>query len=77
MLVLAENVFSSLVGLKFRWQLEPKSSESPTVHHLVHVPLKETPLSDCGGFCGDLDTQIELENRVRNRFTTHQNLFFF
>lgn len=58
-----ENVFSSLVGLKFLWQLDPKSSEDTDVHCLVHVPLKETPLSDCGGFCGDLDFQIDLEDR--------------
>ncbi|KAG1358954.1 hypothetical protein COCNU_08G004000 [Cocos nucifera] len=58
-----ENVFSSLVGLQFLWTLVPKSSEDDTSHYLVHVPLKETPLSDCGGFCGDLHTQIELEDR--------------
>ncbi|ONK57184.1 uncharacterized protein A4U43_C10F17460 [Asparagus officinalis] len=58
-----ENVFSSLVGVKFLWKLEPKSLEPNAIHHLVHVPLKETPLSDCGGFCGDLDTQIDLEDR--------------
>ncbi|XP_072999237.1 nuclear pore complex protein GP210 [Typha latifolia] len=56
-----ENVFSSLVGLQFLWQLVPKSSETDNIYHLIHVPLKETPLSDCGGFCGDLDTQIKLE----------------
>ncbi|XP_026442426.1 nuclear pore complex protein GP210-like isoform X1 [Papaver somniferum] len=55
-----ENVFSSLVGLQFSWGLRPEANE--TVHHLVHVPLKESPLSDCGGFCGDLDTQITLED---------------
>ncbi|XP_008807451.2 LOW QUALITY PROTEIN: nuclear pore complex protein GP210 [Phoenix dactylifera] len=58
-----ENVFSSLVGLQFLWKLVPKSSEDDNSHYLVHVPLKETPLSDCGGFCGDLHTQIELEDR--------------
>lgn len=63
-LILAENVFSSLVGLQFLWKLVPKSSEGDNSHYLVHVPLKETPLSDCGGFCGDLHTQIELEDRV-------------
>ncbi|PON34582.1 hypothetical protein TorRG33x02_353020 [Trema orientale] len=55
-----ENVFSSLVGLQFSWQLMPETNGLP--HHLVHVPLKESPLSDCGGFCGDLDKQIKLED---------------
>ncbi|KAM7268816.1 hypothetical protein ACFE04_010982 [Oxalis oulophora] len=55
-----ENVFSSLVGLQFKWQLKPEASGSP--HHLAHVPLKDSPLSDCGGLCGDLDIQIKLED---------------
>ncbi|CAK9176162.1 unnamed protein product [Ilex paraguariensis] len=55
-----ENVFSSLVGLQFMWQLMPETDGLP--HHLVHVPLKDSPLSDCGGFCGDLDIQIRLED---------------
>ncbi|GAY46849.1 hypothetical protein CUMW_100160 [Citrus unshiu] len=55
-----DNVFSSLVGLKFMWQLMPETDGSS--HHLLHVPLKDSPLSDCGGLCGDLDVQIELEN---------------
>lgn len=55
-----ENVFSSLVGLRFMWQLMPEGDESP--HHLVHVPLRDSPLSDCGGFCGDLNIQIRLED---------------
>lgn len=42
----------------------PQPSDVDNISHLVHVPLKETPLSDCGGFCGDLDLQIELEDRV-------------
>ncbi|XP_050383609.1 nuclear pore complex protein GP210 [Argentina anserina] len=54
-----ENVFSSLVGLQFTWQL---ISETSVSHHLVHVPLKDSPLSDCGGLCGDLDVQIKLED---------------
>ncbi|KAK0591220.1 hypothetical protein LWI29_037217 [Acer saccharum] len=54
-----DNVFSSLVGLQFMWQLMP---ETDGTHHLVHVPLKDSPLSDCGGLCGDLDIQIILEN---------------
>ncbi|CAA6668012.1 unnamed protein product [Spirodela intermedia] len=58
-----DNVFSSLVGLQFVWKLMPKSVETDHFfHHLVHVPLKETPLTDCGGFCGDLDTQIKVED---------------
>ncbi|KAF6137071.1 hypothetical protein GIB67_030835 [Kingdonia uniflora] len=54
-----ENVFSSLVGLQFMWQLTP---ENGGTHRLVHVPLSESPLNDCGGSCGDLDIQIKLEN---------------
>ncbi|KAL6960548.1 hypothetical protein U1Q18_038311 [Sarracenia purpurea var. burkii] len=53
------NVFSSLVGLQFMWQLMPEATAS---HHLIHVPLKDSPLGDCGGFCGDLDIQIRLED---------------
>lgn len=55
-----ENVFSSLVGLQFMWQLMPETNV--LLHHLVHVPLKDSPLSDCGGLCGDLDVQIKLED---------------
>nr|GMC67213.1 nuclear pore complex protein GP210 [Ipomoea batatas]GME06981.1 nuclear pore complex protein GP210 [Ipomoea batatas] len=55
-----ENVFSSLVGLQFMWQLMPEKDGLP--HHLVHVPLKESPLSDCGGLCGDLDIQVKIED---------------
>ncbi|PSS30358.1 Nuclear pore complex protein [Actinidia chinensis var. chinensis] len=55
-----DNVFSSLVGLHFMWQLTPEANVLP--HHLVHVPLKDSPLSDCGGLCGDLDIQIRLED---------------
>ncbi|KAF3328130.1 nuclear pore complex protein GP210 [Carex littledalei] len=58
-----DNVFSSLAGLRFLWQLLPKSGKADDKHHLVHVPLKETPLSDCGGFCGDLEMQIEIEDQ--------------
>ena len=62
---LAGNLFSSLVGLQFVWQLAPKSLETDGVlHHLVHIPLKDTPLSDCGSLCGDITTQIKLENSV-------------
>ncbi|XP_039138500.1 nuclear pore complex protein GP210 isoform X1 [Dioscorea cayenensis subsp. rotundata] len=57
-----DNVFSSLVGLKFVWQLLPKSPETDGLHNLIHVPLKETPLSDCHGFCGELETRIKLED---------------
>lgn len=62
----ADNVFSSLVGLQFMWQLMPENDGLP--HYLVHVPLKDSPLSDCGGLCGDLDIQIKLENSVRLYF---------
>ncbi|KAI8533615.1 hypothetical protein RHMOL_Rhmol10G0023300 [Rhododendron molle] len=55
-----DNVFSSLVGVQFMWQLKPEANGLP--HHLVHVPLKDSPLSDCGGLCGDLDIQIRLED---------------
>ncbi|KAF5479668.1 hypothetical protein F2P56_000470 [Juglans regia] len=55
-----ENVFSSLVGLQFTWHLMPEMDGLP--HHLVHVPLKDSPLSDCGGLCGDLNIQIKLED---------------
>lgn len=54
-----DNVFSSLVGLQFMWQLMPETHGLP--HSLVHVPLKDSPLSDCSGFCGDLDIQVKLE----------------
>ncbi|KAL1216051.1 Nuclear pore complex protein [Cardamine amara subsp. amara] len=55
-----ENEFSSLVGLQFMWKLMPESGGS--THHLAHVPLKESPLTDCGGLCGYLDIQKELED---------------
>ncbi|XP_027357563.1 nuclear pore complex protein GP210 isoform X2 [Abrus precatorius] len=55
-----ENVFSSLVGLQFMWNFKPEANGLP--HHLVNVPLKDSPLSDCGGLCGDLDIQIKLED---------------
>ncbi|XP_057962885.1 nuclear pore complex protein GP210 isoform X2 [Malania oleifera] len=55
-----DNVFSSLVGLQFMWLLMPETDGLP--HHLVHVPLKDSPLSDCGGLCGDLNIQIKLED---------------
>lgn len=35
-----------------------------TTHHLAHVPLKESPLTDCGGLCGYLDIQKKLEDSV-------------
>ncbi|KAL8139518.1 hypothetical protein V2J09_005539 [Rumex salicifolius] len=55
-----ENVFSSLVGLQFMWKLMPENDGSP--HPLLHVPLKDSPLSDCSGLCGDLNIQKSLEN---------------
>ncbi|OMO69335.1 Bacterial Ig-like, group 2 [Corchorus olitorius] len=75
-----DNVFSSLVGLQFMWQLMPKTSGSH--HHLAHVPLKDSPLSDCGGLCGDLDIQIQLEEKgvfsdlfvVRGIHIGHENV---
>ncbi|CAI9087870.1 OLC1v1022055C1 [Oldenlandia corymbosa var. corymbosa] len=54
-----ENVFSSLVGLQFLWQLMTETEGLP--HYLVHVPLKDSPQSDCGGLCGDLGIQVKLE----------------
>ncbi|XP_062193278.1 nuclear pore complex protein GP210 [Phragmites australis] len=57
-----ENVFSSLVGLQFLWQLSPMLLDNSS-HHLVHIPLKETHLSDCSGFCGDMNIRIELEDK--------------
>lgn len=59
----ADNEFSSLVGLQFMWKLMPESGG--TTHHLAHVPLKESPLTDCGGMCGYLDIQKKLEDSVR------------
>lgn len=44
------------------WHLIPEANKLP--HHLVNVPLKDSPLSDCGGLCGDLDIQIKLEDNV-------------
>ncbi|XP_057530542.1 nuclear pore complex protein GP210 isoform X2 [Amaranthus tricolor] len=55
-----DNIFSSLVGLRFMWKLMPENDNSS--HHLVHVPLADSPLSDCSGFCGDLNIQIKLED---------------
>ena len=69
----AENVFSSLVGLQFVWKLMPESDETP--HHLLHVPLKDSPLSDCGGLCGFLNIQKNLENNVRRLQVTDCWLF--
>ncbi|XP_039035545.1 nuclear pore complex protein GP210-like [Hibiscus syriacus] len=58
----------------------PKTSGSS--HHLAHVPLKDSPLSDCGGLCGDLDIQIQLEEKgvfsdlfvVKGIHTGHENV---
>ncbi|XP_045812556.1 nuclear pore complex protein GP210 isoform X2 [Trifolium pratense] len=55
-----ENVFSSLAGLQFMWSLMPEANGLP--YRLVNVPIKDSPLSDCGGLCGDLDIQIKLED---------------
>jgi len=51
------------VGLQFLWQLSPRLLDNSS-HHLVHIPLKETHLSDCGGFCGDVNVRFELEDKV-------------
>ncbi|CAL5399177.1 unnamed protein product [Camellia sinensis] len=45
-----ETAFSSLVGLQFMCHLMPEANGLP--HHLVHIPLQDSPLSDCGGLCG-------------------------
>ncbi|XP_051189761.1 nuclear pore complex protein GP210 [Lolium perenne] len=57
-----ENVFSTLVGLQFMWQLIPASLDNSN-HHLAHIPLKDTHLSDCSGFCVDMNARFELEDR--------------
>ncbi|EYU30352.1 hypothetical protein MIMGU_mgv1a025404mg, partial [Erythranthe guttata] len=54
-----DNVFSSLMGLRFMWQLMAETHGLP--RNLVHVPLKDSPMSDYGGFFGDLDIQVNLE----------------
>jgi nuclear pore complex protein Nup210 len=58
-----ENVFSTLVGLQFLWHLTPRLVDNSS-HHLIRIPLKETHLSDCGGFCGDMNIRFELEDKV-------------
>lgn len=59
-----DNAFSSLTGIQFLWSvLPPISSTVISSHSLSHVPLKDTPLSDCGCLCGDIDTRIELEEK--------------
>jgi nuclear pore complex protein Nup210 len=71
----SENVFSTLVGLQFMWQLIPASLENSN-HHLAHIPLKDTHLSDCTGFCVDMDARFELEDRVcDNIYSVHIILF--
>jgi len=40
----------------------PEANGMP--YRLVNVPIKDFPLSDCGGLCGDLDIQIKLEDDV-------------
>ncbi|XP_037443214.1 nuclear pore complex protein GP210-like [Triticum dicoccoides] len=57
-----ENVFSTLVGLQFMWQLTPTTLDNSN-HHLAHIPLKETHLSDCSGFCVEMNVRFELEDR--------------
>ncbi|MCO5578576.1 hypothetical protein L7F22_032420 [Adiantum nelumboides] len=61
---LEDNMFSSLVGIQFAWKLlAPSITTETSAHCLAHVPLKNTPLSDCGCVCGDIETQIELEDQ--------------
>lgn len=62
-LLVLENVFSTLVGLQFLWHLTPRLVDNSS-HHLVRIPLRETHLSDCGGFCGDMNIRFELEDKV-------------
>jgi hypothetical protein len=45
------------------WQLIPASLDNSN-HHLAHIPLKDTHLSDCSGFCVDMNARFELEDRV-------------
>jgi nuclear pore complex protein Nup210 len=60
-----DNMFSSLVGIQISWRfLYSESSLGTVTHCLVHVPLKNTALSDCGCICEDIDTRIELEEKV-------------
>lgn len=54
-----DNVFSSLAGLHFMWQLSPLSQSGDVAHRLLHVPLKQTSLID-----GEIEDQIELEHNV-------------
>jgi hypothetical protein len=61
--LLADNVFSSLIGLQFAWTFTPLGADA-TVHKLRHVPLKETALSGCGCDCGDVWVRIEIEEGV-------------
>jgi hypothetical protein len=72
----SENVFSSLVGLQFLWQLIPRMLDNSS-HHLVHIPLKETHLSDCSGFCGDMNVRFELEDKVGLNFEHMRSYFQF
>uniref|UniRef100_A0A0E0B6Q8 BIG2 domain-containing protein n=1 Tax=Oryza glumipatula TaxID=40148 RepID=A0A0E0B6Q8_9ORYZ len=68
-----DNVFSSLVGLQFLWQLTPRWVDTNS-HHLVHIPLKETHLSDCSGFCGDMNIRFELEDRHHHWHVTNSSV---
>lgn len=38
----------------------PKANGLP--FRLGNVPIKDSPISDCGGLCGDLDVQIKIED---------------
>ena len=68
-------MFSTLVGLQFMWQLTPTTLDNSN-HHLAHIPLKETHLSDCSGFCVEMNARFELEDRVcRYQTFTHHLVF--
>lgn len=51
-----DNVFSSLAGLQFMWQLSLLSQTGDVAPRLSHVPLKQTALID-----GEIEDQIHLE----------------
>jgi len=64
-----DNVFSSLAGLQFMWQLSPLSQTGDVAHRLLHVPLKQTSLID-----GEIENQIELEQNVSIYFSLSEGL---
>jgi hypothetical protein len=70
-----DNVFSSLAGLQFMWQLSPLSQTGDVAPRLSHVPLKQTALID-----GEIEDQIHLEQNVsllsRFRWFNPENMHF-